>query len=280
LFNTARSIVAQRKILEEDMKAVFGQKLQKNLLPQVGRAVVALGKGEIKQFEQIMKRVPQQFRQEVLLSSLNDAFTLGSRKEKQLSIPGFVDWYSGLKRNKAAFNVLTQNLPEAAAQRLDKIATVAGGIRRSMESEIKTGRILAVPELFDTLESKIGRIFGVASKAAAAEVPGAAIGLPGVGAATVITSVLTKGRTPRSQTADQLLASPLFKKALEALATQGEQAATQQAEKLAKTRAFRTWLKTIPATEARAISDVGFINWLTSETPEGQRAETRTQQSQ
>lgn len=280
LFDAARTLVAQRKVLEEDVKLIFGQKIQKSLLPQVGRAVVALSKGEMKQFETLMENIPKEFRQEVVLSALNDAFTLGSRKEKQLSIPGFVDWYNGLKRNKTAFNVLVRNMPKDAAQRLDKIATVANGIRRAQESEIKTGRILAVPELFNSLETKLGRIFGIAVKAGAAEIPGSALGFPGVGTATVITNALAKGKTPRSQAADELLASALFKRTLEKNATQGGEIAAEQAEKLIKTKAFKTWLKTISATEARAISDVGFVQWLTAEAPVEQTERTETQQSQ
>jgi len=280
LFDSARTLVAQGKSLEEEAKLLFGQKMQKSLLPQVGRAVVALSKGEMKQFEKIMETIPKQFRQEAVLSALNDAFTLGSRKEKQLSVPGFVDWYEGLKRNRTAFTALTRNMPRDAVKRLDLIATVAGGIRRAQESEIKTGRILAVPELFDTLETKLGRIFGVALKAGAAEVPGSAVGLPGVASTAVITNALARGRTPRSQAADEMLASPLFKRTLETIATQGEAIAAEQAERLARTKAFKAWLRTIPPAEARAISDVGFVQWLTAEAPQAQTERTETQQSQ
>lgn len=280
LFDSARTLVAQRKILEEDLKVTFGQKLQKDILPTVGRSLKELGKGSFKPFRDIISRVPKENRQEVVLTALNDVFTLGSRKEQQLSLAGFDDWYKGLQRNKEAFKLLKDNLPEGASKRLDLIATVAGGIRKAQESEIKTGRILAVPELFDRLETKLGRIFGVALKAGAAEVPGTAVGLPGVASATVITNALARGKTPRSQAADELLASPLFKRTLEVIATRGEQIAADQAEKLAKTKAFKAWMKTIPATEARAISDVGFVRWLSSESPEARTEETRMQQSQ
>lgn len=265
LFKSARTSVAQRKTLEENLKFIFGRNLQKDFQPQVGRALQQLSKGQIKNFENLMERIPKELRQETLLTSLNDVFTLGSRKEKQLSLPGFVDWYEGLKRNKQAFNLVQRNLPAGAAKRLDLIATVAGGIRRAQESEIKTGRIVAVPELFNTLESKMGKIFGIASKAAAAEVPGSLVGLPGVGSATVITAALTKSKTPRSESADKLLASPLFKGALEAITTQGKQAAQDQAVKLERSKVFKDWLKTLPATEARAINTAGFADWITEE---------------
>ena len=178
-------------------------------------------------------------------------------------------------------------MPRDASKRLDLIATVAGGIRRAMETQeklfrrgVRDVRVLGAPELFDTLETKIGRIFGIAARAGAAEVPGTAIGLPGVGAATVITNALARGRTPRSQAADEMLASPLFKRTLETIATQGEQIAAEQAERLARTKAFKAWLRTIPPAEARAISDVGFVQWLTAEAPQAQTERTETQQSQ
>lgn len=280
LFDSARTLVAQRKALEEDLKSTFGQKLQKDIIPTVGRSLKELGKGSFKPFRDVISRVPKENRQEVVLTALNDVFTLGSRKEQQLSIPGFDDWYKGLKRNKEAFKLLQDNLPEGAANRLDLIATVTSGIRRAQESEIKTGRILAVPELFDTLETKLGRIFGVAARAGAAEIPGTAVGLPGVASATVITNALARGRTPRSQAADEMLASPLFKRTLETIATQGERIATEQAEKLAKTKAFKAWLRTIPPAEARTISDVGFVQWLTAEAPQARTTETETQRVQ
>lgn len=264
LFDTARKLVAQRKTLEGDMQELFGKKLQKSFLPQVGAALQQLGKGKFKAFEQLIDRVPNRFKQEVILSALNDVFVMGSRKEKQLSIPGFVDWYNGLKRNPDAFGALTQHLPVRAVGRLNRIATLAQGIRRAQESAITTGRIVAVPELFDKLESKMGKIFGVAAKAAVAEVPGAAIGFPGVASASIITRAMTKGKTPRSLSADQLLSSKDFRKVVQDAAVKGEEGAQPAAKKLERTATFKKWQKTLKPEEKKALAALGFISWLNS----------------
>lgn len=277
LWRSASRLTAQRKTIESNMRDLMGKKLQDDFLPKVGASMQQLSKGKFKKFRSIMRQVPKQYRQEVALSALNDVFVMGSRKEKQLHIPGFVDWYDGLRRNPEAFNALRENLPERAAYRLDRIATVARGIRRAQESAITTGRIIAVPQLFDNLESTVGKLYGVGVKAAAAEVPASMVA-PGVGATSVITRAITKGSTPRSKAADAMLSNPNFMRAVQAEASGDTAAAQAAAEQLRKTQAYNRWRGTLSPRETATIAAMGFIPWLTSREHQEQTKQPETEQ--
>ena len=53
----------------------------------------------MKKFSELLDSVPEGRRQEVVVSALNDVFTMGSRKEKQLNVAGYADWFNGLNKN-------------------------------------------------------------------------------------------------------------------------------------------------------------------------------------
>ncbi len=269
-WNVAKSLVAQRKQLEDHMVTALGKDLSGTLSTRLSPAVQNLRKGNVSQFNQLVDATPPHMRQEVVASALNDAFTLGSRKEQQLNIPGFVDWYSGAQRN-GSLSAVTKHLPADATKRLRDLYTVANGIRTAKTSEISTGRIQSLLDQFDKEGGMVSKIYDIGKKAAAAEGISTPVGLPGVGAASVIASSIAGTKTARTVAADQLIASSQFRNAARLMAaadTERLLSARRAAEKaLMKSQQYQRWAKTLTTAEKQAIAKVGLLSWLQG-TPE------------
>lgn len=268
-WGAAKGIVSKRKELEDNSIVLLGKELADAAMPKIGRAIKKLPSGDYKDFRKYMNALPQDQREKVVLTAMNDAFTLGSRKEKQLALSGFDDWYKDLKRNPQTMAMLREYLPEGASSRLDDLAKVVGGVRRAQESAITTGRIMAVPAQFD-MPSVIDKVVGPSMKAAAAKLPGVFGGL--------IDDVVSRGKTARSEAADKLLASPQFRAAIEELATTGAERQSRRIQALERSKAYKDWLRSLPAEQSRAIAAGGLPSWLMeSEEPLDQGGNGNTQ---
>lgn len=264
-WNLAKSLVSQRKQLEDHMVTALGKDLSGTLSSKLSPAVQNLRKGNIKQFNQLIDATPTHMRQEVVASALNDAFTLGSRKEQQLNIPGFVDWYSGAKRN-GSLSAVTKHLPDDATKRLHDLFVVANGIRTAKTSEISTGRIQSLLDQFDKDGGMVSKIYKIGKKAAAAEGASSALGLPGVGAASVIASSISAEKTARTVAADKLISSYQFRNAARLMAGNDSArvaAARANVEKaLEKSNQYKAWAATLEPSERKAIARIGIFSWL------------------
>nr|WP_260466695.1 hypothetical protein [Atlantibacter subterranea] len=269
-WDIAKGLVAQRKQLEDHMVTALGKDLSGTLSTRLSPAIQNLRKGNVTQFNQLIAATPPHMRQEVVASALNDAFTLGSRKEQQMNIPGFVDWYSGAQRN-GALAAVTKHLPDDATKRLRDLYTVANGIRTAKTSEISTGRIQSLLDQFDKEGGMVSKIYDIGKKAAAAEGISTPVGLPGVGTASVIASTIAGNKTARTVAADQLIASNQFRNAARLMASADVERLTtarRGVEKaLMKSRQYQRWAATLEPAERQAIAKVGIIGWLNS-TPE------------
>jgi hypothetical protein len=103
LYESASGLVAQRKSIEEQLVNVIGKEATGDIQKKAGAAVVALAKGETEAFTKLLKNIPEMLgkesRREIVMTAMNDALTMGSRKEKSLHIPGFDDFMNGIKKN-------------------------------------------------------------------------------------------------------------------------------------------------------------------------------------
>ncbi|MGP6463296.1 hypothetical protein [Pantoea agglomerans] len=261
----AKSLVAQRKGLEEHMVYALGKDLSGTFASKLSPAIQGLRKGNTQSFDKLIAATPAGIRQEVVASALNDVFTLGSRKEAQLHIPGFVDWYSGTARNGALERV-TKHLPSDAQKRLHDLYTVARGIRAAKSNEISTGRIQSLLDQFDKNGGMVSKIYDVGKKAAAAEGVTSAIGFPGAGSISVIVSTITRNKTARTVAADRLIASHEFRNATrlmagaDAIRLASAKGKVEQA--LKRSRQYQGWASTLQPSERQAIAKVGLLDWL------------------
>lgn len=264
MFSAAKQLVASRKAIEDDLASVLGKDLSGAITAKTGSAIKSLSSGNYKEFDRVMASIPKDMQQRVVMTSLNDAFTAGSRMEKQLSAPGFVDWYEGLRRNSAAKARLDKYMPKEARATLDDIAKVAKGMRDASKERITTGRINALMENFAQDGGLLSKLYGFGKQAAAAEGVSTSVGLPGAGTAGVLARVMTKEKTPIMQAADDLLSSQQFKNALSefARAENSPKKAAIAEKTLTNSPSYKKWFSTLDKTTQSAVKANGALNWL------------------
>lgn len=267
MFSAAKQLVASRKAIEDDLAAVLGKDLSGALTSKTGNAIKRLGSGDYKDFDRIMQAIPEDQRQRVVMTSLNDALTSGSRMEKQLSAPGFVDWFEGLQRNRQAKNRLYTYMPKGSRGTLENIYRVARGMREANKERITTGRIQGLMENFANEGGMLSKLYGIGKQVAVAEGAGSAIGVPGAGTAGVIARVMSKEKTPVMKAADNLLSSQQFRSAITAYsqAAESPKKAAAIEKTLTASKPYRNWFNTLDKATQAAIKSNGALNWLSQQ---------------
>lgn len=269
LWGTAKSLVSQRKDIEGNSIELLGKELSGAVMPKLGAGLKKLSTGDYQKFDETLAAIPKEFRQEAVVSALNDAFTAGSRAEQQLSPAGFVDWYSSLARNPAVMRRLSENLPEGAMSRLNDIYTVSKGVRDATKERITTGRITSLFDNLDSANGTLAKMYGIGKKVATAEGATSALGFPGAGTIGVAASVaFASKKDPLTKTADALLSSPQFKAAAIAYADDSvkSKAKMKIAEKaLERSAQYQRWLSMMPSDTKRKIAQLGAITYLSDD---------------
>ncbi len=214
IFNNARRAVATRKEIENDLKSLFGKKLDENFLSKLQTGFTGLTKGDASKLNKILDAVPEEMRQDVVASGLKTAFGKNMRSG-ELSWTSFADWYRKASRNKEAFSTIIDNLPPESRRQLQDMYKVSDGISKASKERIATGRIMAVKEDLQAMDGLIANMYLLAKRAApgvAIEAFGSLVGVPpGYGITAGITSALTKSKPDTIKSVDKLLSSPQFR---------------------------------------------------------------------
>ena len=270
LWSLGKELIKKRKGVEDDAAFMLGSKLQQSAIPKVETAVVNMAKGNGNDFRQLMRAVPSEMRKEVALTSMNKAFTSYAKSPgQQLGVDGFVKWYNGMTRNQANMSALREAIGPDASKRLHTIYNAAKAMNRLNGSK-QYASSLVDQQVNNFLKDKSGiaKIYGIASKAAAAEGITTLSGIPGVGAVGVISGALAAGKTSRIKAADALLSSPDFK----AMLFQSQRAPIDRAEvrkqiekRVTRSNAFRQWERTLSKEEVKSLERVGLITWLSQQ---------------
>jgi hypothetical protein len=211
-YKAARQAVAVRKGLEDDMASLFGKQLDGSMVGQLSGAVSALPKGDASKLVKLLAAVPEDMRQNVVASGLASAFGKNARNGA-INFNSYASWFEGLARNKQAYAAVMSNLPPAARKQLSDLYRVSKGIGAATRERITTGRIQAVQQELQGVDSLMGNVFSLARRSAggiAAEAITTPLGLPGTGLSAGIASALAKGKPNALKAADALIASPEF----------------------------------------------------------------------
>lgn len=263
-YSAARRLVKSRKDLEDNALSLFGRDVGGSIVPKLTQSGAALTKGDVSRFNKLIEAIPPARRQEAVATMLNELFSLGARTKGPLG-QGFVKAYEGLSRNKLAKDEIFKHLPDGAEKRFDQIAIVAAGIFRSksLENNSKTAR-----DIISAMDDggMFSRVLDVGRKAAIAEGVGSAVGIPGAGTAGVLGAQLAKSKTKASVSADELIASPEFRRAVETAARANDPKRADLI--LSRSGAYSKWLSFLDARDAAQISTVGFIPWVTGQSDE------------
>lgn len=247
VFDAARTAVATRKALEDDLISLFGRDLSASFVGTGGNglpgAVRAVAEGDATRIVRLIQAIPETSRREVVASGIATAFrTAGTKGD--ISFSQYAKWYEGLKRNRQAYAALMSNLPLSSRKHLHALYKVSNGIAAASRERITNGRISAVNEYLKDSDTLISRIQDAASRGAIGAAVGTAVtpvAGPGVGA--TVASILT--RPPKSNVAeavDKLLVSPDF---IKLAATPPGQARDLAAKGLLKAPQWQAFMKSL-----------------------------------
>lgn len=248
LLEAGKRLVGARKALEDDIITLFGRKLEKSIVPELGRSVRSLASGDTSGFVRMIKAVPEKMRQSVTASGLMQAFERANVRNK-LDPETFVSWYESLATSPTAKSALFSNLPPQAAKSLDNLYHVSRGIVQQAKAATGPGKSFAsLGEAMlkaDTAMSKVLRMVSSLIPSPTSAAASAVAGTPMPSMLSAISNALngtSKHGLKAIRAADNFMADPDFMR----LILSAEPVATQKvAQRLAKSKAFIEFAKSI-----------------------------------
>ena len=262
--DTAKSLVRQRKQLEDNLVTLLGDDLNKALNVTVSGALKKLNVGEIDKFNAVMNAIPQTQRGEVLISAMNDVFKGSGVNQAKLSPTGFTKWYDTIKRSPAASKALFGSLPKGSKRAIDNLYEVSRGISRASQQVTPTGRINA---MFNPETGFIRKMVGRAGARGVA----IASGSPVAGAMTDATLDFIKQSSNGAKQASNLMSSPEFQSVIRQAVKEGvidgnasSKALIQAEKRLARTQKYQKWANGL-ASEDKAALEGGIVTYLFKE---------------
>ncbi|WP_336842187.1 lytic transglycosylase domain-containing protein [Serratia nevei] len=269
----AKRLIGVRTTMEDALTGLLGKDLRGDIGTKAALAIRNLSKGDAKGFRALQQDIPSpRIRREVVATSLRDAFSQGSRKENEFHLPGFVDWYQGMK-SSGTLPMVERELGARTANQLRNLFTVSQAVRQARESSIQTGRLNAFIKQFDAEGGTLDKIYRHGKGALATTVLGH---IPVVGptlsyGAVAGMAAKEAARPARSVAADRLLASPEFRSVVKhakgaKLPEKGQQVINRKMEaRIANSPAWKSFYRTLTREEKLAIARVGVIGWLSGE---------------
>ena len=246
-WSAAKELVVTRKSLEDKSIKMFGKNLSDAFMPKMGLAMKKLTTGDYKKFNELLDSVTKDKRQEVVVSALNDVFTTGSRKEKQLNVAGYADWFNGLNKNAKLKSMLYKELPKELTNKLDSLGKVTNGIRNAQAASPVGGQVMANAGVFDKVVNGVAQRF-------LAKLPGM-IG-------DVVSLGLEKSKSKGFDAAMNVLNDPDFIGNINAIAKGQTRKAEALEKRLMKKKKTKDFINSLPTNEAKAISVLGLTSWL------------------
>ena len=244
-WDLAKSLVSQRKALEEATTAVAGKELQRDIIPQLSRALSRLSSGSAADFNRVINAIPEYLREEAIVTAMGSIFTGGGRTATELVPGSYASWWKKVTRDAGARRILFKNLPEGSPRFLNNLAKVADSYASVRASVPSTGIIKSM-EQFNNDKGFIHKIVGM-------------IPVPGTNKLSQIFSYGLKAPDTLEAATDLMASSP-FKRIINRKFA-GE--STERAEEaFSKTKVYLDWLNSIPAVQRERILVVGLTDYL------------------
>lgn len=157
-FTSAKSLVAQRKQIEEGLVKTIGKDLSGSVSNVLGNAVKRLADGDYQAFDRTIANIPANLRGPAVMTAVGDALSAG--KAGGLNIPAFNGWYGALTQNAEAKARLSGLIGPEATQRLDNLSTYTQRLQGVVSGSIPDGAVRQPSyEALDNLRRQVeGRI--------------------------------------------------------------------------------------------------------------------------
>lgn len=263
LSDQGKSLVIERKTLENNLQELLGKKLQKDLSTVVGGATKGLASGRVKEFTNTINRIPKEYRQKAVVTALNDVFRGRGQGMDSFNANDYLKFWNELQRNPRARTALFKELPKGSRGALAGLAEIAKGINQADRTVITTGRIQS---FFEPNTGLVSKMLGNVGRTLAASKAGPA----GSAMYNAVSDLLSQSTSPAKRTAE-LIATPQFqsvvKKAIDERIQKPAQAseALKKAEKkLAQTRQYQEWVSSLAESD-KIPATAGFLTFLLTE---------------
>jgi len=266
---SANALTIQRKQIEDNLKSILGKDLRDDIMPKVGSALTQLQKGKIQRWKELVNQIPKEYRQEIVVSSLNDIFRGRGKNAQALDVTQFSKFMDDLNRSPATKTALYKELPKESRTALDNLYKVSKGISEAQGDKITTGRITA---LFDENKGLLTKLMGGVTSLAAETTGGMAGGMLGREAARIGVNEFLNQSTDMAKSADAVLASPSFQNMIKQAVKEGTMEGSQASKKLtemeknfAKTKTYQNWANNLSEAKKSQLASMGFLAYLMSE---------------
>lgn len=244
-WNAGKALVQQRKALEESAENLLGREFSKPIIPQVRGAINSLISGNTRNFEQVIKGVPEQYRAQAIVSAMDAFLTKGARNETRLNPAGFASEWEKLSRSPTAKKALMSQMPEGAERFLDNLAIISRQFASATATVPKTGIVKAMGD-FGSDNGFLAKVLPM---------------IPVVGSR--IDGVFSYAGPDVTQAAADLMANPDFRRVV-VRGAQGQN--VQQAEAaVMRSPAFQAWTETLPQNIKARVLSVGLTDYLFEE---------------
>jgi len=268
--DAAKYQTVQRKQIEDNLKSLYGENLNKALGDTVGAAIKGLEKGRVERFSEVMQSIPPEKRGEAAISYMNDVFKGSGSGQQGLNATQFRKWYENINRSPRAKSELYKNLPKDSRKAIEALYKVSEGISKSQAQTVKTGAINA---MFNPDTGFLRRMVGNAGNAAL-NIAGGMLGGPGGSLASQIaqdaTSQFLSQSSDGARAASNLMSSPQFQNLIRQSVKEGVVEGGQASERLRKaekalerSKAYQRWVNTLSKDQKSALAG-GLIPYLLS----------------
>ena len=264
---SANAMTIQRKQIEDNLKGLLGKNLQKDLMPVVGSSLKQLGKGKTKQWRETMASIPKEFRQEVVVSALNDIFRGSGASQQAFNPTQFTKFMNELNRSPQTKALLYKELPKESIKSIENLYTLSKGIQTALQDKIPTGRVAA---LFDNNNGFLRRLMGKGATAAATLGGGPLAG-------SVVSDFLSQA-SDGAKSASSMLSTPQFQRIIRESVKEGVVDGAMASDKLkaaekafSKSKQYKAWEKTLTESDKLRLSSLGLTNYLFQEQDEAQQ---------
>jgi hypothetical protein len=245
---TANLLTTKRKALEKRIVGAFGTEKDGSIAQKMQTAILTGSKGDIANFNKLMKVVPEDLQKETIATALasvtsGKAAGIAGAKEVSFSPSEFTKVYRGLRANKPMWDKITKTMGTDWERTMNDLYSTSRRVSDAIGRIPTTGKanqILAQGSI-DSLMSRIisSRISQAVVSESAGKIPGLGLAVPS------IVDAMRNTKNSGFQSASTFLSSPEFEKMAIEIARTGRVPSEQSLKKIATNKSFIDYVKGI-----------------------------------
>jgi hypothetical protein len=245
---TANLLTTKRKALEKRIVGAFGTEKDGSIAQKMQTAILTGSKGDIANFNKLMKVVPEDLQKETIATALasvtsGKAAGIAGAKEVSFSPSEFTKVYRGLRANKPMWDKIKKTMGTDWEQTMSDLYSTSRRVSDAIGRIPTTGKanqILAQGSI-DSLMSRIisSRISQAVVSESAGKIPGLGLAVPS------IVDAMRNTKNSGFQSASTFLSSPEFEKMAIEIARTGRVPSEQSLKKIATNKSFIDYVKGI-----------------------------------